>query len=183
MTDVPVHPQPGRRRWLGAVIVIASLITLVPMPAEPNHTTTRRAATLEALDPERPPITTTSAADPCVRRLRWRHTFPTPYLGEVYALISASQVATTPVVVTMMWGRWRWQATVPAAPGMVQFRRGGTLLLFAKTGGTTGRNPGLVVEATVPICVQFGTAAEGPVQPAVRFDANLGWAFRHEPYT
>jgi hypothetical protein len=38
---------------------------------------------------------------------------------------------------------------------MVTRRTGGTLLLFAKSGDVSGRNPDLAVNSDVPICVQF----------------------------
>jgi hypothetical protein len=189
--DTPLPPPsvaPRREKlapaWrrLTACIVVASLITLLPLPPNRNGGPDPKSAVqIVAFDPR--PALSASDTDVCTRAVSWRHMFPSGYLGEVYALISAGPHTAVPTRITLSWGRWQWQGNVNAAPGMVHLRTGGTLLLFAKTGGATGRNPDLTVESHAPICVQFGTALDGPVQPMAVINANPGWIFRSTPYT
>lgn len=114
---------------------------------------------------------------PCRRAIAWQHVFPRPYLGDVYAQLSANPYQSTPVHVTLSWGVWRKQSEIIARPGLVNLGLGGTLLLFAKTGGVTGVNPQIDLDANIPVCVRFGTVWDGVPEPSALINANPGWAY------
>src|SRR5688572_22795009 len=91
----PPRPTTPRRATVAALIVLVSLSTLVPRPAQPPRTATGPCATVGVHTGGDSPNTAAARQDACVRTTRWRHTFPAPYLGETYALISANPSTVT----------------------------------------------------------------------------------------
>lgn len=119
--------------------------------------------------------TQTVNRDTCPRVTHAVRTFPVPYLGEVYAQVSANPTSATRAKISLTWGPWHWAQQVTVMPGMVQLGQGGTLILFSKLRGTDGINPFVAMDSSVPVCVVLKTADEAAPRPGMVVEGNEGW--------
>jgi hypothetical protein len=184
--DTTSSPRRPRRTYL-AVLTIQLIVCMAGvgwvignsmLPSDqPSQGLTVDIQPSTAPQPGQPIGTRTKDVRGCARSEAWSYTYPTPYLGEVYVDLTANPSASVPADVTLTWGPWRWEHVITIRPGMVQFGQGGTLLLYSKlyTTGRTGINPPIFVNASVPVCAYFGTAADGTPKPLTAINANPGW--------
>jgi hypothetical protein len=116
-----------------------------------------------------PTVTSWVPAPTCEARTQWSNRFPSTYVGDVYVQFTADPGKRVDVHAALFWGGRTWAQIVPAAPGDIARRSGGTMLVFEKRSVDTGRASGVVFETDIPVCATFGTA-DDPVlaAPAIR---------------
>lgn len=116
-----------------------------------------------------PTATAWGTALTCAARTQWPYSFPRSFVGDVYVQFTADPRRTVNVRATLYWGGMNWSQTVPAMPGDMDHRAGGTLLVFEKHDVDRGSPAAVSFETDVPVCATFGTASDaiGPA-PALR---------------
>lgn len=115
------------------------------------------------------PVTTPG----CAPRKTWRTVIDPNYRGRI-SIQMYSPVGVQHVDVHMTWGRFQRDDTIELHPGDPATNTGGALWRPLKRSGPSDPNPGLVVHASVPVCVEFGTTQDSPVAPKVLV-SDEGW--------
>jgi hypothetical protein len=103
-----------------------------------------------------------------------RHAFNAAYDGDGYLLLASPTNEPVVTDVTIVWGVWRYSASITALPGNPNTREGGTLLTFHKS-VDHGPSPGMHVMLSVPACATIAVADGTTVAPATTINTGPGW--------
>ncbi|HEY0530682.1 MAG TPA: hypothetical protein VGD29_03700 [Actinoplanes sp.] len=157
----PVAPGRRRRRTIALVAAAAALVLAaagLTVWRWPRDASSAGGVKLQVLPA--PAAVTWGAKLTCAARTQWPHSFPPGFVGEVYVQFTADARRRVDVKATLYWGGMTWSQTVPAMPGDMDDRVGGTLLIFDKRSVDHGRPASVSFETDIPVCATFGTASD-----------------------